>query len=233
MPDGVLITRPEPGAGDTAKLVAALGYQPIVAPLLQIRPLRTALPPSAHVQAILVTSGNAIPLLPPSHHHLPLLAVGDATAARARSAGFVQVSSAAGDATALAAMVAQSCRRGAGPLLLACGRDQGTALAATLRAQGFAVVRRVIYAAAPATDIPAAARKALTSGDVEAALFFSADTARCCVELLRAGRLHDAVRAVDALAISERTAVALQPLTWRRIRVAIQPNQDAMLALLR
>jgi hypothetical protein len=37
---------------------------------------------------------------------------------------------------------------------------------------------------------------------------------------------------VDALAIGQAAAVALQALPWRRICVAARPNQDAMLALL-
>jgi uroporphyrinogen-III synthase len=229
----VLITRPEPGASETASRVAALGYRPVVAPLLQISTLHATLPPSANVQAILATSGNAIAALPVSHRHLPLFAVGEATAERARTTGFVHVSSADGDSSALASLVAQSCDRSAGPLLFACGRDQGQALASDLRARGFAVVRRVVYAAAPPGTLPDEAREAFASGSLSAALFFSAETARHCVRLLRAARLHEAVRSVDALAIGRPAAVALQELPWRRTSVAAQPNQDAMLALLR
>jgi uroporphyrinogen-III synthase len=230
---GVLITRPEPGASETAVRVAALGYQPVVAPLLEIRTLRAPLPPSGRMQAILATSGNAIPALPASHRHLPLFAVGEATAERARAAGFVHVSSADGDSIALALLVAQSCDRSAGPLLFACGRDQGRALAGDLRARGFAVVRRVVYAATPPGTLPDTAREAFASGSLTAALFFSTETARHCVRLLRAARLHEAVRSVDALAIGQPAAVALHELPWRRTSVAAQPNQDAMLALLR
>ena len=78
-----MITRPEPGASETAARVAALGYRPVVAPLLEISILHATLPPSAHLQAILATSGSAIPALPVSHRHLPLFAVGEATAERA------------------------------------------------------------------------------------------------------------------------------------------------------
>ena len=230
---GVLITRPEPGGRETAAHVAALGYRPIAAPLLEIRALRAALPAAKRLHAILATSGNAIPSLPASHHRLPLFAVGGATAARARDAGFIQVSSADGDAHALAELVARSCNRRAGPLLLTAGRGQGEALAADLRARGFRVIRRVVYAAVPAVCLPATAREALHSDGLVAALFFSAETARQCVRLLRAEGLQEAVRRVDALAISQAAHVALQALPWRCIRIATRPNQDAMLALLR
>jgi uroporphyrinogen-III synthase len=230
---GVLITRPEPGASETAARVAALGLRPVVAPVLEIRILPCRLPPAGRLQAILTASGNAIPALPASHHHLPLLAVGETTALRARAAGFARVSSADGDASALAALAGQSCDRTAAPLLLATGRSQGEALAADLRARGFRVIRRAVYAAIPVPVLPAAARQALAAGDVTAALFFSAESARHCVRLVQRARLHEAVRTVDALAIGQPAAVALQALPWRRIRVAARPTQDAMLALLR
>jgi uroporphyrinogen-III synthase len=213
--------------------VAALGYRPIVSPLLDVRVLQPALPAADRLQAVLVTSGNAIPSLSASHHHLPLFAVGAATAARARAAGFVQLHSADGDANALAELVAQGCDRHAAPLLLASGRGQGEGLAADLRARGFRVIRRVVYVAASVTSLPDVARHAFASGGLEAALFFSAETARQCVRLLQAARLREAVRSVNALAIGQAAAVALQALPWRRICVAARPNQDAMLALLR
>jgi uroporphyrinogen-III synthase len=230
---GVLITRPEPGASETAARVAALGFRPISAPVLEIRILDFALPPAGTLQAIVTASGNAVAALPASHYHLPLLAVGRATAARALAAGFTQVTSADGDAGALAALAGQSCDRQAAPLLLATGRGQGTALDADLRERGFRVIRRVVYAATPVPTLPEVAREVLAAKQITAALFFSAGTAHHFVRLLQRARLHEAVRAVDALAIGQPAAVALQPLPWRRVCVAARPTQDAMLGLLR
>jgi uroporphyrinogen-III synthase len=228
----VLITRPEPGASETAARVCALGLRPITAPVLEIRILSGRLPPAARLQAIVTASGNAIPAFPPTYHSLPLLAVGEMTALRARAAGFSRVTSANGDARALAAMAGQTCDIKGAPLLLATGRRQGEALAADLRARGFRVIRRAVYAAVPVPSLPEVARAALTGSNVAAALFFSAETARHCVLLLRRARLQEAIRAVEALAIGQPTAMALKALTWRRIRVAARPTQDAMLALL-
>jgi uroporphyrinogen-III synthase len=229
LPDGVLITRPEPGATETAARVAALGLRPVVAPLFAIASRRVA---AAPVQAVLVTSANALPALPAALRARPLLAVGDATAAKALARGFATVHSAGGDAVALAALAARLCMPAGGPLLLACGARQGTALARDLRARGFTVHRRIAYAAQPVRALPDPAAAALRAGSLRHALFFSAAAARVFIDRLRAGLPDAAVAGVEALAISRAVAGVLRPLPWRRIRVASHPTQDEVLKLL-
>jgi uroporphyrinogen-III synthase len=226
----VLVTRPEPGAAETAARLLAMGFTPVSAPMLTIRP-RAPLParPVAP-QAILVTSANAIPALPAAWRARPLLAVGDATAARAVAAGFTRVESAGADAAALAALVIARCRPHGGALLLASGMGQGLTLAASLRAAGFTVQRRIAYAARPAESLPAPAAAALAAGRVGTILFFSPATARGFVVLLQRAGLP--ICGVEALAISQAAAIPLALLPWRGIRVASHPNQDALLALL-
>ena len=230
MPDLVLVTRPEPGASETAARLTALGFRHVLAPATSIA--TRALSVRGQPQAVLVTSGNALPALPASLHRLPLFAVGDATAARARKAGFGVVHSAGRDAAALAELVASRCAPSAGSLLLACGEGQGAALAADLRARGFGVLRRVAYAAHPADTLPVAARAALAERRVKAALFFSPQSARTFVTILQRDMPAEIVQGVEALAISPRTEAALRSLPWLRVRVASHPNQDELLTLL-
>lgn len=228
----MLITRPEPGALETAARVARLGFEPVVAPLATIHPIPADLPPPDDVQVVLVTSGSAVDALPSSHRVLPLLAVGDATAARARRAGHPAVHSASGEAVALAALAARLCDPGGRSLLLASGQGQGAKLAAALKRLAFPVLHRHVYAVAPATALPPRARLALRESELRAALFFSAESAQVFVRLVREADLTAGLAAVDALAISAATASALAPLQWRRVRAALRPNQDALLALL-
>ncbi len=77
------------------------------------------------------------------------------------------------------------------------------------------------------------AASALRNGQVHTALFFSAESARQFVRLTGRARLAASLRSVEAVAIGQAAAVALEALPWRRIRVAARPNQDEMLALLR
>ena len=102
----VLITRPEPGASQTAARLTALGLMGIVAPILTIttRPLRVP----GRMAATILTSRNAIASCPPSIHDRPVFAVGTATATMASQAGFKQVLDADGDATTLAKLVADT-----------------------------------------------------------------------------------------------------------------------------
>jgi uroporphyrinogen-III synthase len=230
--DGVLITRPRGGAAETARRVAAMGLRPIVAPVLEIVPITVRLPSPARLQAIVITSANALPSLPAAYHGLPLLAVGDVTARRARGAGFLDVHSAAGDVQALVSLVLARCDPAGAPLLLAAGRDRTVDATPALQARGFTVTRRSVYDAAPVAALPEDARAALRGSAVRAALFFSPATASAFVRLLLAALPAESVAAVDALAISRATETALAPLPWQRIRVASRPNQDELLALL-
>lgn len=224
----VLVTRPEPGASETAARIAELGLSPVLAPMLLVHPLPVRVPPQ--IEAVLVTSGNALPALPLSLHGLQLLAVGDATAARARAAGFTKVCSADGDAVALAGLAIRTLPAGA-KILLATGAGQGAPLAAELRAGGFRVHRRAVYAARPVRTLPEPACFALAGHRLRAVLFMSADTARAFVRALPAA-LHPALAGVDALAIGQPAADVVMHLPWRGVRVSAKPTMVSLMALL-
>ena len=226
---GVLITRPEAAAGDTARIVAARGYQPVLAPMLVVASTPWSRPPPV-VQAILVTSANALADLSGCARETPLFAVGDATAARATADGFIQVVSAGRDAAALAELVAQRCTAADGAVLLASGAGLGLELATDLRRRGFRVIRRVAYRARPSRQLPADVMAALASGRIHSAMFFSAASACAFIECI--SERASLLATVEALAISPSTARALSVLPWRRIRVASNPNLDELVALL-
>jgi len=220
-----------------------MGLTPLVAPLQAVEPVPIRLPPPERVAGLVLTSRNAITAIPPAWHAVPVWAVGDATASRARAAGFGGVSSADGDAVALANLIARSIPDPAPPpagrrpvratLLLATGRGVGGPITVMLRQHGFRVIRRIAYRARAAPNLPDTAIEALTAGLPLAVLFFSAEAARVfCRLVIRAG-LAPAIAAHDAIAISSTAGMALRSLPWRAIRVAARPNQDAMLAMLR
>jgi len=206
--------------------LVTLGWHPILAPALVLTPRSFA--PVARAQALLLPSRAAARSLKP--WNIPVIGVGAATAEAARAQGFGQVQAAEGDAAALARLCAATLDPKAGPLLLAVGAGYSLDLAAALRAHGFAVIRRVVYAASEAEALPDAALAALRSGAVSHALFFSPRSAACSLALLAASGLP--VSGISAIAISPRVAGALGALPWRRILVAKRPDQDHILELL-
>jgi uroporphyrinogen-III synthase len=226
----ILVTRPEPGATQTASRLTAFGLIAVVAPVLSVT-TRQLCPPH-RVAATVLTSRNAVASCPSSIHGLPVFTVGTATATNAAEAGFTRIFNADGDATALAELIAITLSPTDGPLFLPTGLGQGEDLAASLRQRGFRVLRRIAYHAAGVAVLPGLVANHLRRGDLTAAMFFSGESSHHFVRLLRAAGLGESVRDVEAVSISERAAMPLRPLPWRRISVAAKPNQDAMLALL-
>jgi uroporphyrinogen-III synthase len=222
-----VITRPLAESTRVAARIEALGYSPVIAPMLRIDPRSPGMPPA--VQAMLVTSANALPALAPGD--VPLLAVGDSTAVRARALGFSNVHSAGRDAVALAGLAQRLLDPAAGPVLLASGARQGGRLAADLRGRGFRVIRRVCYAAVPVRRFPSEAAACLAARDVHAILFLSAETAAVFVRLLPP-EFHNALASVAALAIGKPAADLLEPLPWLRVCRAENPTLDDVLALI-
>ncbi|WP_297492508.1 uroporphyrinogen-III synthase [Acidocella sp.] len=219
----LLVTRPEPGAQATAARLAALGHEPMLLPCLSISPLTPRLP--EHPAALVVTSGHAVPALPPRLHDVPVFCVGDATATKLRAAGFIRVESAQGDADDLFRLIAA--RHLPGLHVLAVGERHGLALLARLRGAGITAIRRKVYAVAPLRALPAGISAALRAGELDAALFYSAETARSFTRLQPPG-----TAAMAAYVLSDNVAKGLTGLPWARIHVALAPTEADLMALL-
>jgi uroporphyrinogen-III synthase len=228
-----LITRPEDDAENFARLLQARGHQPVLAPLMQVNLHEGPEPALDNVQAILATSANGVRGFSArsTRRDIPLYAVGPQTAEAARSSGFAAVVSAEGDAAALVELVAARLDAGKGALLHAAGTETAGRLRQTLQTRGFTVVSEILYDAAPAAALPAAADAALRNDELDGVMLFSPRSAKIFADLVtRAGLAPNCTR-VDAYCISAATAAALGGLTFARVAVAGQPNQDAMLAL--
>lgn len=218
----VWVTRAEPGAARTADRLTALGFTPLVAPLLTLAPLPGALDaaPSPDAVAVLaLTSPNGVeafaPLIPRFRHH-PVFAVGDATAEAARAAGFADVRSASGDIHALARLIAAEAPPG--PLLAPGAREPAGDLPGLLPDRP--VQRLPVYAA---FETHTAAPETF-----DAVMLHSPRAARAlAVDLPRAagtGRV--------AICISEAAATPLRPFDFAEIRIAATPDEPGMLSAL-
>lgn len=228
----VLVTRPEPGGSATARRLREMGFAPVMAPLLTIQSLARALPARESLRGIVIASQQALPALPDLYHDLPLYAVGDATAAAARARGFAEVVSAHGRAEDLAGLIIRSLPKEGLPLLLATGENQGDRLKTILQAFGFTIIKEEVYAARSVTALPPQAAEMIARPEPGWVLLFSRETALCLKRLCRAISLPAGLDHLQLAAISAPVAEAVRDLPWRSIRVAMEPTEKAVLALL-
>jgi len=234
----VLVTRPSEDATRLAQRLAALGVVAVAAPLLDIHYIAGDELNLDGVQAVLFTSANGVRAfaMRSSHRTLPALCVGDATGREAVAAGFTNVKSAAGDVAALADLVKNERDPAAGALLHPAGSRVAGDLADRLQDAGYTYCREVLYEAVKAAALPEAARAALAAGDpdggVDGVLLYSPRTGAAFAQLVRDAGLSDALGQVTAYCLSQAVAEEVQGLPWAAVKVAVRPDQDALLALL-
>lgn len=206
----LLILRPQPGADETAARARALGLDPVVAPLFDVKPLAWTAP-AGPFDAIMLTSANAArhaggglaPFLV-----LPCFAVGEATAAAARAAGFADVRTGPADG---AALVEEMAAAGIASALHPCGREHVPLTGAV------SIADIPVYAADAVGAFPEAARGALV-------LLHSPRAAARFAELARDRG------AIRIAAISAATADAAGH-GWASVSVAARPRDEALLEL--
>lgn len=229
-----LVTRPRQEADGLAAELATRGIAALIEPLLQIHPRVPEAFDLDGVQAVLCTSGNGVDGLVQAtgDRGVRILAVGDATAARARAAGFTAVESAGGNVDDLVRLAAARLDPRYGLLIHVAGDLVAGDLAAGLGRIGFAVERRVLYEARPISALSPATLDSLRRGGIRFALFFSPRSSAIFARLAAAARVAECCATITALSISPAADAALVGLPWLDRRVADRPGQAALLDML-
>ncbi|NIJ08143.1 uroporphyrinogen-III synthase [Sphingomonas vulcanisoli] len=211
----LLVLRPEPGAAQTVAAARAMGLDAMAMPLFTIEPVAWDMP-AGGFDALMLTSANAVRLGGSGlakAAHLPVYAVGEATAAAARAAGF---------------RVAYVGSRGAAALLTAM-RDGGVRRALHLAGEvhrdaadpEIHLQRVIVYRSVPVKHLPAfpADGVALIHSPNAGCLF-----ARL-IDESRAPRANIAIAAISAAA-ADRVGDG-----WAAVAVAARPRDAALLAV--
>lgn len=229
-----LITRPRTDAADLERELRRRGVQTIIEPMLAIEWMPDAEVDLAGAQALLFTSSNGVRAFAAfsDRRDIRAFAVGDATARTCRETGFAEVLSADGDVDDLANLVIRSCRPEDGRLVHIAGSVSAGDLSGALQAAAFRVTRVPFYQARPVTSLSDTLRQTLQGGGLSLVLFFSPRTASTFVSLVRAAGMEGACKVVDALCLSPAVARRAGDISWRRVVVAAEPTQAALLAAL-
>ena len=226
-----LVTRPRDASKPLAEALASRHVGAVIEPLMEVHYRAPVMLDLEGVQAILCTSANGVRALAHAsgERGLPLFAVGDATASRARAEGFAAVESAGGDVTDLVRLAAARLCPQAGRLLHVAGNVVAGDLVGALRSHDFLIERKVLYEARPVEALSASAVRALRCGAIDFALFFSPRTAAIFVKLADSAGVAACCRTITAVSISATADAVLADLPWRGRRVAERPIQSALL----
>jgi uroporphyrinogen-III synthase len=217
----------------TAARLATLGHEVLVDPLLDLRfapPAR--LVGDALPDGIILTSANGARAVEghpdlAALKKLPLWTVGARTTEAARALGFAAPRGEAPDAVSL------------GALLRAEPAQTFLYLAAEQRSGDFSVLApehrvdvRVVYSAVPKTELNPATAAALGDGGIVCVLHYSRRLAETYLALAAAAGIRKAALAPAQLCLSEQVASPLRAAGAPAIRVAAEPREDALIALL-
>jgi len=231
----LLITRPREDAEPLSDRLHALGHTTFIEPLIDIVFDDRAALELKGAQALVFTSANAARAAARAvkDRDIRVLAVGPATAAEARRAGFTNISESPGEGIdGLAAHVRATTTPSAGPLLHPSGSVTAGDLQAALAPFGFTVRRELIYEARAEESLSGALTAELSAGMVDGALFFSPRTASLFATLVAAADLTAACERMTAFALSDAVTKPLLSLPFRQVRVAPHPTAEALLELI-
>ncbi|WP_375395657.1 uroporphyrinogen-III synthase [uncultured Sphingomonas sp.] len=206
--------RPAPGADRTIAALAATGLVATALPLFAVRPVAWAVPAGGY-DAVVLTSANAVRHAGPglAALDLPVLAVGQATAAAAAEAGLAVAATGEGDVAALLDAYGQRYPR----LLHLAGRD---------RSADPRLIAVTVYVADP-LGVTAAALAVLDGGVVLA----HSPRAACRLRAVMAAHaLGCADMRLAALSVAVATAAGTG---WGAVAVADRPTDAAIVAAAR
>jgi uroporphyrinogen-III synthase len=231
----LLVTRPQPDAGDLQRKLEVRGFRVSVAPLLDIRmgPQRPI--PSRPYQAVLITSANGARALAqhPACEKLSsrvAYAVGPQSRAAAAAAGFDKVVEAGGDVSAITKKVESELEPARGPLLYLSGEETSGDLEAVLQRRGFEVDRVIMYAAVPASHLPPQLTAMIKRRAIDGVLLYSRRTAKVWRRCISADGLDAQAGHMLHFCLAAAVAGGL-PESWVA-KIAAHPSEQGMFDLI-
>ena len=185
--------------------------------------------------AVVATSANALlhlsAPLAARLSGLPLFAVGEKTGQAARQAGFASVMEGDGDATELAQLVASRYPSGA-RLVYLCGKVRLPDFEEAMRDSGIAVLAVETYDTPSVVPDSESIAALLGGRPVDAVMLYSRNAALTFASIAARAELSGLFEGARLLCLSGKIAAALPAANAVRHRVAAEPNEDAMFALL-
>lgn len=228
----VLVTRPIEDGARTIERLKKAGIEAILAPVIAITGTGT-IPPSQNIDAVLISSANAIRHLPETARAglsaIPTFCVGEKTASVARHAGFQSVMPGTGDGRALVNLVASKFIAPAA-LLYLTGTPRKPFIEEGLSHQGFQPIVIELYQTVQIDPWPGTARLEVETCNF--GLHFSRASVEALLKAAKVARLSEFLLGLNHLCLSEDVATPLLEAGCSKIRIAPKPTEEDLLALL-
>ncbi len=218
----VLITRPRDQAEEFAATVTACGAVPFFAPLLDIRKVPHDIGTVPRVDALVITSRNAMPdVFPDQWVSLPVYCVGAATAKLYRANGGQGLIDQAEDASHLLPRLRESPQAS---FLYLRGVDITENIAAQLPHK---ICHEIItYRADSINVLPPEIAGQFASLDI--VTFFSGRTAAAFSDIVTGTPFMEYLSHMTALSLSDKVLNSVHHLGWKQMLVAPKPDIDGM-----
>lgn len=218
----VWITRTYPGAYETAKRIKALGFNPLIAPLLEIS-APDIVPPRPDKGTVLIfTSKNGIDAFCQNFkdRDFKVVTVGTQSAIHAREQGFTSVKSAYGTAGSVTEIILKTVQTQT-PILHCAGRHVRGTIVGDLQDAGYTARRDLYYCSKPVEALPD-----VDIADVSHILLFSPLAAKTLADL-KPDLAH-----CHLISISQNTDDALGMMKALSCKIAKTPTEKAVLSCL-
>lgn len=224
----IINTRPVEYADDMRQAVSMIGDAMIMCPLHAMTVVPWSYSHDTHADAVILTSRLAASIAAQRGvpRNLPVLAVGSATAASARQAGFHEIVDGGGTAERLLNIIdGASFERGL--YLSARHVSRDLSLDRPQRIQ-----RHIIYEMTPAEAMPDAVLQSFTSRADVTIPFYSPRALQAFEALVSRHGLNEHLKTATAVLIHSRLADHLTT-EWRSIEIASSPDNAGMIQAMR
>ena len=228
----ILVTRPEPDASLTAERLRAMGYEVLVAPMLETVFSTEPLEDVSNTDLV-VTSRNGVRALaklasPEVLEATTLYTVGDATAELARDVGFKHIHSGAGTVDHLVDLIGPAKAEDCKQFIYVCGRDRKGKLEDKLQAKGWQVSVAVRYYSDPVDHFSPDVLSAIKSQKIDAVLLYSNRTAEAFKALIEQYNLSQSTNLIKFFCLAKSIESVFDRSGEIQLIVVERPNEQSM-----
>jgi uroporphyrinogen-III synthase len=230
----VLITRPEDSAQDTASIITSMGFEPIIAPVMEIKPVAHDGIVPGRYNAIVVSSAHGIHNFKPAAmgFDVPVFCVGGRTEAALRDAGYKNIVTEQRMAALIPLIESRTSQGGWRDILYIRGQDVRHDLESEQRLQHLNVTMCITYAAEAVLEFSPRTVQAFKEDGIDIVLLYSVRAAEIFLRLCKRQQLIEKLSHIKVLCLSEAVVKCMDSKVWQKTYVPETPSQSAMMEVL-